>query len=143
MPEPQPEPQPFTAAPRVSATGAREITGPDGRRWRVTAVRPQDVLGERRQGGERRTTPIEALADPPVLQRRAGIERRVRAELRHALPGALLPEDWRDGWLLFEALGAPTAAPDVRRRAPIPTGWTSLPDEALARELARATRPRS
>ena len=138
-----PEPQPSTSATRSPAIGGREITAADGRRWRVTAVRPQDVLGERRHGEERRTTPIEALADPPVLQRRAGEERRVHSELRHALPGMLLPEDWRDGWLLFEAIGAPGDPPDVRRRAPIPDGWATLPDDVLARELTRATRPRS
>lgn len=138
-----PEPHPSTSATRSTAIGGREITGADGRRWRVTAVRPQEVLGERRRGTERRTTPIDTLEDPPVLQRRTGDERRVHAELRHAMPGMLLPEDWRDGWLLFEAIGAPGDPPDVRRRAPIPEGWATLPDDALARELARASRPRS
>lgn len=138
-----PEPQPSTSAQRTPTAGVREITGSDGRRWRVTAVRPQDVLGERRRGTDRRATPVEALDDPPVLQRRRGAERRVYVEHRHAMPGLLLPEDWRDGWLLFEAVGAPGDPPDLRRRAPIPANWTSLPDEALGRELARATRPRS
>jgi hypothetical protein len=117
------------------------ITAPDGRRWRVTAVRPQDVLGERRRGADRRVTPVESLLDPPVLQRRTGDDRRVFVERRHALPGVLLPQAWHDGWLLFEAVGAPADAPEVRRRAPIPDGWTTLPDAALALELSRASRP--
>lgn len=138
-----PEPHLSSSTQRVATPGTREITGPDGRRWRVSAVRPQDVLGERRRGAERRVTPVEALADPPVLQRRTGIDRRVYVERRHALPGALLPQGWSDGWLLFEAVGRPGDVPEVRRRAPIPADWSTLSDEALARELARATPPRS
>ncbi|MGZ8378192.1 MAG: hypothetical protein ACXWZS_14725 [Gemmatirosa sp.] len=118
------------------------ITASDGGRWRVTAVRPQDVLGERRRGDDRRVTPVESLLDPPVLQRRRGDDRRVFTERRHALPGQLLPREWHDGWLLFEALGGPADTRDVRRRAPIPEGWATLPDAALALELSRASRPR-
>jgi hypothetical protein len=137
--------EPHAAPPlsRAATAGARIITAPDGRRWRVTAVRPQEVLGERRRGPERRVTPVESLLDPPVLQRRHGDERRRVDEQRHALPGALLPEAWHDGWLLFEALGGSDESREVRRRAPIPDNWAALGDAALAQELARASRPRS
>jgi hypothetical protein len=141
-----PEPHAALSASRAATAGARVITAPDGRRWRVTAVRPQEVLGERRHSRERRVTPVETLLDPPVLQRRRGADRRAVDERRHALPGALLPDAWHDGWLLFEALDAGDGSPDgreVRRRAPIPEGWATMSDAALAQELARAARPRT
>ena len=118
-----------------SAAGPREVRDAQGRPWRVTAVRPNDVLGERRlTADDRRVTPIESLLDPPVLQRRSGRDRRVANERRHALPGALLPPAWRDGWLMFES------DEEVRRLAPIPSDWTDMADAELAGLLPRSAR---
>ena len=51
-----------------SAAGPRRIRDAQGRAWRVTAVRPNDVLGERRLTiSDRRVVPVESLLDPPVL----------------------------------------------------------------------------
>lgn len=124
MPESQTIPNPTAPS---SAAGPRRIRDAQGRTWRVTAVRPNDVLGERRlSADDRRVVPVESLLDPPVLQRRKGRDRRVVSEPRHALPGALLPPDWRDGWLMFES------DEEVRRLAPIPSNWTSMADAELA-----------
>ena len=121
--------------PSSAAAGPRRVRDAQGRSWRVTAVRPNDVLGERRlTAADRRVTPIESLFDPPVLQRRSGRERRVANERRHALPGALLPPAWRDGWLMFES------DDEVRRLAPIPSDWTGMADAELAGLLPGSTR---
>ena len=118
-----------------SAAGPRRVRDEEGRPWRVTAVRPNDVLGERRLAtADRRVVAIESLLDPPVLQRRSGRERRVANERRHTQPGALLPPAWRDGWLMFES------DDEVRRLAPIPSGWTEMADAELAGLLPRSTR---
>ena len=133
MPESQTTPSPTTPS---SAAGPRRIRDAQGRVWRVTAVRPNDVLGERRLTiSDRRVVPVESLLDPPVLQRRGDRpERRVASEPRHARPGSLLPPDWREGWLMFES------DEEVRRLAPIPPDWTSMADAELAGLLPRATR---
>ncbi len=132
MPETQTIPDPTRPS---SAAGPRRIRDEQGRSWRVTAVRPDDVLGERRlTADDRRVTPIESLLDPPVLQRRAGRERRVASEPRHTAPGTLLPPAWRDGWLMFES------DDEVRRLAPIPSGWAAMADAELAGLLPRAAR---
>jgi hypothetical protein len=125
----------LSASAQSGPAGPRQIRDADGRSWRVTAVRPNDVLGERRHASaDRRTVPVESLLDPPVLQRRSGHDRRVSDERRHALPGALLPPAWRDGWLLFES------GDEVRRLAPIPAGWTSMADAELAGVIPAARR---
>jgi hypothetical protein len=53
-------------------------------------------------------------------ERRAGPERRVRFELR-----AVLPREFRNGWLAFESLR------ERRRYAPIPELWHRLENAAL------------
>ena len=131
-----PESQTLLTSPAPSsAAGPRRVRDAQGRTWRVTAVRPNDVLGERRlTADDRRVMPVEDLLDPPVLQRRKGRDRRVANEPRHATPGALLPPNWREGWLMFES------DEEVRRLAPIPDDWTSMADAELAGLLPRTAR---
>ena len=125
---------------------AREFRSPDGRRWRVWAVKPDEVgravrigvVGERRRR-ERRGTPIEALADPPVLQRRGSAERRVGAATARRAVADVLPAPWCEGWLVFRsAPEAPYHPRETRRLAPIPPCWDGCSDEELARHLREA-----
>jgi hypothetical protein len=45
-----------------------------------------------------------------------------------------LPEDYREGWLVFES-----SEGEKRRLAPVPGNWEALTDEELATLCARAT----
>jgi len=112
----------------------REFRAPDGRRWRVWAVRPNSAITERRRM-DRRVTPVEALDDPPVLERRRSGNRRQRPRSR---PGELLPDRWRDGWLVYEDVSTATGDHEMRRLAPIPPQWESCSEADLATHLARA-----
>lgn len=120
----------------------REFQTPDGERWRVWAVRPNHIIGERRRD-DRRITPVESLDDPPVLERRLGVDRRHGdARRRRALPGTLLPDAWQEGWLVFERTGdghRTRATPETRRLAPIPDCWDRCSPEDLADHLRDAT----
>ena len=116
----------------------REFQSPDGRRWRVWAVHPNAAIAERRRV-ERRVTPVEALDDPPVLERRRSPDRRA-AGTRPRRPGELLPDRWREGWLVYEELSdAPAGRRETRRLAPIPAQWETCSEAELAVQLARAT----
>jgi hypothetical protein len=57
-------------------------------------------------------------------------ERRERAATRDHY----LPEEYRDGWLVFES-----SKGEKRRLAPVPPDWESLPDDHLAALCTRAT----
>lgn len=66
----------------------------------------------------------------------SGVEWRVSFTERREASGRrehYLPEAFRQGWLLFES------ANEKRRLAPVPPGWESLPDEALAALCATAS----
>ncbi len=124
----------------------REFRSPDGRRWRVWAVHPGEVgravrigvVGERRHE-ERRRTPVEALADPPVLQRRRHAERRIAAATARRAPAEVLPAPWCEGWLVFQAdPEGPTRAGETRRLAPLPACWDGCSDAELVRHLDEA-----
>ena len=118
------------------AMSVREFRAPDGRRWRVWDVRPNDEAGERRRT-DRRVTPIESLDDPPVLERRHGIDRRAAGATRPRMrPGDLLPDRWRDGWLVYEDVSSD--GHETRRLAPIPPQWESLSEAELAARLEHA-----
>jgi hypothetical protein len=125
----------------------REFRSPDGRQWRVWAVQPRGVLRERRQRGERRTTPVDMLEDPPVLERRRSPDRRAAGGRARPRPADLLPDGWREGWLVYEEVSphVPEGNGEMRRLAPIPPQWESWSEAELARQLASATvsrRPR-
>ena len=133
----------------------REFEAPDGRRWRVWSVRPNYLIGERR-ARDRRATPVESLIDPPVLERRRGVERRqAAARNRRALPGELLPRDWQDGWLVFADVSGERPRADAeadrhgretRRLAPIPACWDQCDgDDLIAhwRAASPTSRPRA
>lgn len=58
----------------------------------------------------------------------SGIEWRVRATMPSSRAAAALPVAYSHGWLVFES---PAGA--VRRLAPIPDGWETMPASALSR----------
>lgn len=118
----------------------REFQSPDGRQWRVWEVRPNSAISERRRT-DRRVTPVESLEDPPVLERRRSPDRRtVAASRARSRPGELLPDRWRDGWLVYqEVSGAARGTPEMRRLAPIPPQWESCSEAELAEQLGRAS----
>ena len=117
----------------------REFQSPDGRQWRVWEVRPNSAISERRRT-DRRITPVESLDDPPVLERRRGPDRRTLASKARSRPGELLPDRWRDGWLVYEEVpAAPRAPRETRRLAPIPPRWESWTEAELAEQLAHAS----
>jgi hypothetical protein len=117
----------------------REFQSPDGRQWRVWAVRPNSAISERRRS-DRRITPVESLEDPPVLERRRSSDRRAAGSRARSRPGELLPDRWRDGWLVYEEVPAvPRGLPETRRLAPIPPQWESCSEAELAEQLARAS----
>jgi hypothetical protein len=162
----------------------RELRAPDGRSWQVWAVKPAGFLRptagaagaaagttvmaatamtvRRTTGGavierrrrERRVTPVEMLADPPVLQRRRGRDRRTglgsTAESRRPdtsarrSPADLLPAPWRGGWLVFACVAgtSPSATPErreTRRLAPIPACWDRCSEADLVEHLQQAS----
>ncbi len=94
---------------------AREIIDRLGRHWKVWAVRPGTV--ERRYGAPDRR-PL------PRHERRRGAGAQDRAAISNS------------GWLVCETAG------EKRRLAPIPSGWESLSDEALAELCVSARRVR-
>lgn len=97
---------------------SRTFVDIDGVTWQVWDVHPE--LAERRMSQRRR----EAAQVAATKERRAG-ERRHRAEKRVAVrPG------FENGWLAFDS------SIGMRRLAPIPPQWSSLPDIVLA-ELCR------
>jgi hypothetical protein len=120
----------------------REFHSPDGRQWRVWAVRPNAVATDRRQH-DRRVTPVDSLDDPPVLERRRLADRRATDGARpRSRPAELLPDRWRDGWLVYEEMPTTPGAPasrETRRLAPIPPHWESCTEAELAEQLSRAS----
>jgi hypothetical protein len=92
------------------------------------------VLGERRQRPERRVLTDDEVTDPPVLERRRGADRRQPTSGAYRRGTRVLPMQWQDGWLVFEA----DRSPDVRRLAPIPPDWEDCKDDVLAAYLAGA-----
>ena len=83
-----------------------------GRQWETWDVQPSRV--ERRLRAEHEQSTAEN-------------ERRRLRQPRVTLPNAL-----REGWLAFQTDG------EMKRLAPIPTGWESLSDEALCGLMAAA-----
>jgi hypothetical protein len=118
----------------------RHFRTSDQASWRVWAVRPAGILTERRLHGERRMTPSDQAVDPPLLERRRGDDRRRPRSSLRARGSHVLPQQWQDGWLVFESetpdIGGP--ASQVRRLAPIPAEWETATDETLAGYLDRA-----
>jgi hypothetical protein len=125
----------------------REFSNVDGRRWRVWAVQPDTVLGERRERErrerERRVAGAERALGAPGTPRRSVSDRRVAPGGRPSAAN-LLPGRWRGGWLVFEAL--PTigehASPwdvEVRRLVPIPPCWDTCSETALQGYFAQAS----
>ena len=114
----------------------RHFTAPDRTTWRVWAVRPAVVLGDRRHADDRRVlADDDEAADPPILERRRGADRRqVGAAAGHRRGTRVLPQQFHEGWLVFEA----DRSTDVRRLAPIPGDWEECPEAALGEYLARA-----
>ncbi|AHG88251.1 hypothetical protein J421_0714 [Gemmatirosa kalamazoonensis] len=122
--------------PTGDAMSVREFRAPDGRQWRVWDVRPNEEAAERRRS-DRRVTPIESLDDPPVLERRHSADRRTPGGTRPRMrPGDLLPDRWRDGWLVYEDVSG--TGHETRRLAPIPPQWESLSEAELAARLDQA-----
>lgn len=99
-------------------------------------VHPRDIVGERRRAEERRVTPVEALIDPPVLERRRSDRRTTPTRERVTL----LPSPWQDGWIVFEQTDG--GSREARRLAPIPSHWTECSEAELARLLSDATTAR-
>jgi hypothetical protein len=93
--------------------GHRIVADERGRRWEIWDVQPSRV--ERRLQAERDE------------QNKPGEERR---HLRQ--PRVRLPETLREGWLAFQTDG------EMKRLAPIPTGWESFSDEVLRGLMAEA-----
>lgn len=118
----------------------RHFRTSDHANWRVWAVRPAGFLTERRQRADRRIIPSDQAVDPPVFERRRGEDRRRPRTSLRARGSHVLPQQWQDGWLVFEAaapdIGGPAA--ELRRLAPIPAGWEQASDETLTRYLAQA-----
>jgi hypothetical protein len=111
------DPDPDAGAKRVSPH--RTFLDDLARLWNAWEVIP--AWGERRTT-ERRSHPEEAGSR--IVDRRTRERRRTRG-LRIALPPRLA-----HGWIAFECN-------DERRRvAPIPEGWTELPEDGL-RDLWR------
>lgn len=116
---------------------SRTFLAPDGRRWRVWLVQPSGRSGERRQGGERRQTPVEEVADPPLLERRRSEDRRTTPSAPTRV--APLPDPWREGWLVFDTGDRVGEAGHARRRlAPIPACWSECSENELGALWARA-----
>lgn len=92
----------------------RTVVDDRGRRWEVWEVHPTNA--ERRAGAERRGVPR------PTADRRHRTEPRLRADPVLAA-----------GWLAFSWDG------EKRRLAPIPEGWTDVPDQAVLHLLEKAT----
>jgi hypothetical protein len=114
----------------------RHFIAPDRTSWRVWAVHPAGILSERRANADRRRIPVDQAIDPPLLERRRGVDRR---RLRTRSRGShVLPQQWQEGWLVFEADGSGSGSTDVRRLAPVPQDWESCPESALARYLEHA-----
>ena len=93
-------------------TALREFKDGDGSSWEVWDVVPTNP--------ERR---FQQPATPP-----GGVERRKKPQFRVNLGMAMA-----NGWLIF-ASGARR-----RRLAPIPAGWSQMPDVELRRLLAEAS----
>jgi hypothetical protein len=107
---------------------SRVFSASDGAEWRVWSVIPgRRESDERRRGYDRRSPdPVLRHSGP---ERRTGSDRRARS--------ALLDEDLRGGWLVFQS------SSERRRLAPIPPGWERLSVAALERLRDRAATPSS
>jgi hypothetical protein len=108
-----------------------------GTSWRVWEVRPGgDLLrsagASRRVGADRRLAP----APDPIVERRHGEERRLRAR-----PGvAAVRPGFEDGWLVFQTV-APSSL--TRRLAPVPPDWEHCGAPELERHCRRAAPART
>lgn len=116
----------------------RHFQASDLTTWRVWAVQPAGILTERRRALDRRTVPADLVPDPPLLERRRGVDRR-RTRTR-SRGSHVLPHQWQDGWLVFEATVTDpgNARSDVRRLAPVPADWATCPESVLAGYLEQA-----
>ena len=122
----------------------RRFRTPDGQYWRVWAIRPATVVDERRQRRERRVHRTARIPNPPGFERRSGQERRTAAERpAHLRQTHVLPEAWRDGWLVFEPENATSGA--TRRLPDVPADWEKCSEQRLQEyfEQASAARRRS
>lgn len=106
----------------------RMIVEASGTTWTIWEVRPGMArLGEvDRRARDRRRDP----APDPIVERRMAADRRRAAEERVAG----ISGDLATGWLAIEVAG------ERRRLAPIPIGWTALPDAVLLALCRRAPR---
>jgi hypothetical protein len=98
-----------------------------GSEWVVWEVRPEKALFgrvDRRVGIDRRLV----AAPDPVIERRLGIERRVRTRRLDRARGA----EGLGGWLAFQC------GTTRRRLVPVPPGWRELPDAELVALCRRA-----
>lgn len=90
--------------------------------WQVWDVYPTTTALVDRRRCDRRSLEVRVQYTGP--------ERRTGDERRHS--GPLLNPRFRSGWLVFRSY-------DERRRlVPIPAGWETLPDIALADLLSQA-----
>jgi hypothetical protein len=108
----------------------RTFTDRSGTHWDVWDVVPQ--WADRRAGSERRRLSVDEVPDPPVLNQRAGDDRR-RPDSSDRVPRVKIAGDFSGGWLAFESPG------ERRRLSPIPPQWEFAPEEELARWCANAS----
>ena len=108
----------------------RMIVEEPGTVWTIWEVRP----GAARRGlvDQRARERRRDSAPDPIIERRGIVDRRRPLEERVAG----ISGDLAAGWLAIEVAG------ERRRLAPIPVGWTALPDAALlalCKEAPRAS----
>ena len=119
----------------------RRFRTSDGRSWRVWAVRPGSLADERRRAAERRLQAGGRPPNPPGIERRSGRDRRADAARAVRLRASrVLPEAWRDGWLVFEPEDQHGGA--ARRLPSIPSDWESCSDVRLGEYLQNASERR-
>jgi hypothetical protein len=113
----------------------------DGQRWRVWAVRPGTVAGERRRTERRDPARLQRTVEPPLIERRRTRDRRAPGDRpTHFRLSHVLPEAWRDGWLVFEP--ADNALDTPRRLPAVPSDWQECDDRQLEEYFERADRGR-
>jgi hypothetical protein len=119
----------------------RRFPASDGQHWRVWAVRPASVVDERRKRRERRVRQEARIPDPPGVERRSGQDRRTTGDRpAHLRQSHVLPEAWRDGWLVFESDDQPLG--ETRRLPNLPADWETCSDDRLRQYLAQASAAR-
>jgi hypothetical protein len=128
-----------STAVRASPMLVRRFHTSDGSPWRVWAVRPATVFGERRLGERRLGGSTRGL--PVGRERRTGVDRRSgQANSDWPRQSHVLPAQWQGGWLVFEPDSSMSSAPSeqLRRLAPIPADWETCADSTLTRYFEEA-----